>query len=94
MALVQVTVDQIDLHSPANSGVQQVSYYDEQATVHEALRAWAKVRGYDSFVRAVDQCLGTEPPESGLTVVLNKPNSLLLQAVWPWGPDEMKLAHL
>lgn len=90
MATVQVTVGKIDLLNPADSNVQQVAYKDEQAAVHEALRAWAQVRGYDSFVRAVDQCLGAEPPKSGFTVVINKPNSLLLKAVWEWAPDEMK----
>jgi hypothetical protein len=89
MAVVTVMIDQINLSNPAEDRVPLVAYTDEQDSVREAVRAWAQVRKYVSFVGAVDRCFEGEPPKAGSSIVINKPHRLMMTAVWPWAPAEM-----
>lgn len=56
MAFVTVAGDRIDLSNPQEGTVPLVAYKGEQGEVHEAVRAWAQVREFASFVGAVDRC--------------------------------------
>lgn len=89
--IVEVALDKIDLQAPYQSMVPLVAYRGAPEEVGEAVRAWAKVRAYDSLARAIDTALDGVPPESGFSIVINKPHSIILRVKWPWAPEAFRL---
>jgi len=62
-------------------------------------RARRSARGsksMDAGARIRILCRGGRPlfPKLGFSMVINKPHALIMTAVWPWAPAEMRAAQL
>jgi hypothetical protein len=86
---VRLSITRIDLDALWAPGEVLLDVEETSELAAERARSWAQVRGFDRLVTSIDRVPGGFGPAAGWAVIINKPNSLMLLATWPWCPVEV-----
>ena len=100
---VAVTVQMLALDFANNANNQLLwELTGEPMACHYAGARWveraaeenpAQAEVYRRFLDRISGLADQPPPESGITVIINKPLRLMWSVIWPWAPQPRSTAH-